>query len=122
MRVPLISLQGRFTERLAVDLHVALRGLSLMPANEVAFMFTALSMVSAEPRVTPCIPYAASLVRLHQLEMRALADPVVSHCSFVFSHKAHSLSPAAQNFMDFLVRHVAGHQNIAPWTAVDFLK
>ena len=118
VRFPFISLQGQFTERLSLDLRAAVRGPTLAPANEVAFMSTALGMVSAGLGVTTCIPYAASLVRLYRLEMRALSDPVVSRCFFVFSRKAHSLSPAAQSFMDFLFRHIAGHEEIARWNTV----
>jgi DNA-binding transcriptional LysR family regulator len=122
VRFPFISLQGQFTERLSSDLRAAVRGLSLAPANEVAFMSTALSMVSAGLGVTTCIPYAASLVRLYGLEMRALSDPVVRRCFFVFSRKAHSLSPAAQSFMDFLFHHIAGHEEIARWNTVNSIK
>ncbi|MDQ3059057.1 MAG: LysR substrate-binding domain-containing protein [Pseudomonadota bacterium] len=117
MRYPVISLQGQFTERLSMDLRAAVRGLTLAPANEVAFMSTALSMVSAGLGVTTCIPYAASLVRLHRLEIRALSEPVVRRCFFVFSRKARSLSPAAQSFMDFLFQHVAGHEDVTGWNA-----
>lgn len=117
MRFPLISLKGQFTERLSMDLRAAVRGLSLAPTNEVAFMSTALSMVSAGLGVTTCIPYAGSLVRLYQLEMRALREPVVSRCFFVFTRKERSPSPAASSFMDFLFRYVAGHEEIARWGA-----
>lgn len=117
MRYPFISLQGQFTERLATDLRAAVRGLTLAPANEVAFMSTALSMVSAGLGVSTCIPYAASLVRLYGLEMRALAEPVVNRCFFVFTRKDRSLSPAAQSFMDFLFQHVASHEDIVRWNA-----
>lgn len=122
MRFPFISLQGQFTERLAMDLRAAVRGLSLAPANEVAFMSTALSMVSAGLGVTTCIPYAGSLVRLHQLELRALCDPVVSRCFFVFTRKERSASPAATSFMEFLFRYVAGHEEIGRWNTVKFIK
>ena len=63
-------LKGQFTERLALDLHLARRELTLHSTHEVAFMTTALSMVSAGQGITACLPYAASLVELHQLEMR----------------------------------------------------
>ncbi len=118
MRFPLISLQGQFTERLSLDLHTAVRGLSLAPSNEVAFMSTALSMVSAGLGVTTCIPYAGSLVRLYGLEMHALREPVVSRCFYVFTRKARSATPAASSFMDFLFRHVAAHAEISRWSVV----
>ena len=117
VRFPFISLQGQFTERLSIDLRAAVRGLTLAPTNEVAFMSTALSMVSAGLGVTTCIPYAAALVRLYKLEMRALREPVVTRCFFVFTRKGRSQSPAAKSFMDFLFRYIAGHEEIAHWSA-----
>ena len=115
MRFPVISLQGQFTDRLAIDLSATVRSPKLLPTNEVAFMSTALSMVNAGLGVTVCIPYAASLVRLYRLEMRALGDPVVSRCFFVFSRREQSLSPAATSFMEFLFQYVARHEDIAQW-------
>ncbi|MDD5326020.1 MAG: LysR family transcriptional regulator [Polaromonas sp.] len=117
IRFPFISLQGQFTERLSIDLRTAVRGLTLAPTNEVAFMSTALSMVSTGLGVTTCIPYAASLVRLYKLEMRALSEPVVRRRFFVFTRKERSQSPAAKSFMDFLFQHIAGHEEIARWSA-----
>ena len=115
MHFPVVSLQGQFTDRLAIDLSAAAYGPKLMPTNEVAFMSTALSMVNAGLGITICIPYAASLVRLYRLEMRALGDPVVNRCFFIFSRKEQSLSPAATSFMEFLIQHVAAHDDIARW-------
>lgn len=54
VRFPFIALQGQFTERLTLDLHASLRDLTLNPSNEVAFMTTALSMVSANLGITAC--------------------------------------------------------------------
>jgi DNA-binding transcriptional LysR family regulator len=102
-----ISLQGQFTERLSGDLRAAVRELTLAPTNEVAFMSTALSMVSAGLGVTACIPYAASLVRLYKLQMRPLHDPEVTRRFYVFTREGHTMSPAAQSFIDFLFRFVA---------------
>lgn len=106
---PFISLQGQFTERLTGDLRRAVRDLTLAPTNEVAFMSTALAMVSAGLGVTVCIPYAASLVRLYRLEMRPLSDPVVARRFYVFTRDGRSLSPAAESFRAFLHAYVAEH-------------
>ena len=119
MRFPVISLQGQFTDRLAIDLGATVRGPKLLPTNEVAFMSTALSMVNAGLGVTVCIPYAASLVRLYGLEMRALGDPVVTRCFFIFSRREQSLSPAAASFMEFLFQYVARHEDIAQWAVTE---
>ena len=116
MQFPMISLQGQFTERLSTDLRTAVRGLSLAPSNEVAFMSTALSMVSAGLGVTTCIPYAGSLVRLYGLQIQALTEPVVSRCFYIFTRKNRSPSPAASSFMDFLFRYIANNEEITRWS------
>lgn len=110
---PLIALQGQFTERLSVDLHTAMREKSLDPNTTVAFMSTALSMVSSGLGITVCIPYAASLVRLYGLEMRPLVDPVVTRRFYTFSRNGRSLTPASQSFQDFLFRYIGEHEGYA---------
>ena len=113
VRYPLIALQGQFTERLSLDLHDSLRELSLHPANEVAFMTTALSMVSANLGVTACLPYAASLVKLHHLQMRLLHEPEVRRKFLVYTRSNTSLAPAAASFIAFLFDFVQSHD----WSA-----
>lgn len=108
VRYPLITLEGQFTEKLSVDLHATLRGLKFEPANEVAFMSTALAMVNAGMGVTVCMSYAASLVRLYGLEMRPIQSPQVERQFFAFTRVGRSLSPAAESFKDFLLRYMAG--------------
>lgn len=110
---PLIALQGQFTERLSVDLREGVRDRSLNPTTTVAFMSTALSMVSTGLGVTVCIPYAASLVRLYQLEMRPLIDPVVTRRFYTFTRNGRSLTPASQSFREYLLRYVAEHEEFA---------
>jgi len=106
---PFIALQGQFTERLTLDLHAAQPALPLRPAHEVAFMTTALSMVSAGQGITACLPYAASLVQLHRLQMRPLHAPQVRRKFHVYHRANASLSPAAARFMVFLLDFVAAH-------------
>lgn len=109
MRFPFITLQGQFAERLTLDLHASLRDLTLNPSNEVTFMTTALSMVSANLGITACLPYARSLVKQHQLRMRLLHDPGLTRKFLVFTRNGRSLSPAAQSVMEFLFGFVAEH-------------
>lgn len=99
---PVISLQGQFTERLRGDLYGSARSPGLQPTNEVAFMSTALSMVNEGLGITVCMPYAAAQVRLYGLVMRPLTRPVVSRKFCVYTRTGHTLSPAAQSFLDFL--------------------
>ncbi|MGB6056455.1 MAG: LysR substrate-binding domain-containing protein [Burkholderiaceae bacterium] len=113
MRHPFIALQGQFTERLALDLHAAVRAPGLHPSNEVAFMTTALSMVRAGLGVTACLPYAASLVKLYKLQMRLLHDPEVRRKFLLYTRDSASLSPAASAFAAFLFDFVRDHD----WSA-----
>lgn len=110
LRFPVIALKGEFTHRLRVDLHESLHDEALNPANEVGFMTTAFAMVSAGLGVTTCLPYASSLIRLHQLQSRPLQDPVVRRKFFVFTRRDRPLSPAAQRFSEYLFEYVT-HQD-----------
>ena len=111
LRYPVIVLKGEFTHRLRVDLHDSLHDEALSPANEVGFMTTAFAMVSAGLGVTTCLPYASSLIRLHQLRSRPLMNPVVQRKFFVFTRRDRPLSPAAQRFSEYLLHYV----NQQPW-------
>lgn len=99
---PVITLQGQFTELLSQDLRRAAPEISLAPAAEVTYMATVLSMVKAGLGVGLCIPYAASLVEAYGLQMRPLGSPEVRRNFEVFTRRGRSLSPAAQNFLDFI--------------------
>lgn len=99
---PVITLQGQFTELLIQDLRKADPDLTFKPTTEVAYMATALSMVKAGLGVALCIPYAASLVALYDLKMSPLGHPQVRRHFEVFTRRGRSLSPAAQNFLDFI--------------------
>lgn len=107
---PLITLQGQFAERLATDLGAAKRSVTLEPANEVAFMSTALSMVAAGLGLTVCIPYAAEMVRQYGLVLRPVVDPVVPRGFYVFRRRGRTLSPAAQRFHDFICEELGQHR------------
>jgi DNA-binding transcriptional LysR family regulator len=63
-------------------------------------------MVSAGLGVTTCLPYASSLIRLHQLESRPLMDPVVSRKFLLFTRRDRPLSPAALRFSQYLLDYV----------------
>ena len=112
-RYPFIALQGQFTERLQADMQALLRDVQLKPAYEVAFMTTALAMVSAGLGITVCLPYAEPLVRLHRLHMRVLEEPRLTRRFFVYTRAGRSLSPAATSFIDFLFPYVQGKRERA---------
>jgi DNA-binding transcriptional LysR family regulator len=104
---PFISLQGQFTERLLADMHGALREVTLKPAYEVAFMTTALAMVSSGLGVAVCLPYAAPLVALYRLNMRQLEGPMLTRRFFIHTRPQRALTPAAEAFAAFLLDYVA---------------
>lgn len=110
VRHPLIALQGQFTERLALDLNHQASLFAIRPAHEVAFMSTALSMVSAGLGVTACLPYAQSLVALYGLRARPLYEPQVRRKFFIYSRQHASLPPAAEAFVQYLHEHVGQRQ------------
>lgn len=113
---PLITLQGQFTELLASDLGAARRNVALEPANEVAFMSTALAMVAAGLGLTVCIPYAAELVQQYGLVLRPVVEPVVPRGFYIFTRRGRTLSPAAQSFHDFVVRRMDNGRRFAGLT------
>lgn len=99
---PVIALQGQFSDRLGQDLRSADPASTFAPTTEVAYMATVLSMVKAGLGVGLCIPFAASLVELHGLTMARIGQPEVRRSFEVFTRRGRSLSPAAQNFLDFI--------------------
>ncbi|MBI5780313.1 MAG: LysR family transcriptional regulator [Rhodocyclales bacterium] len=103
---PLITLQGQFTEKLSRDLHEVVRDLDLHPDTTVAFMSTALAMVSIGLGVTICVSYAEPMVRRYGLEMRRLTEPDVHRRFCVFTRHGRALSPAAEAFRTHLRRFV----------------
>ncbi len=107
VQYPLIALQGQFTDRLAVDLYQAKSIPPITPSQEVAFMSTALSMVSANLGVTAGLPYAHKLVDLYGLVMRPLLEPVVNRQFLIYRRQHASMSPAAEVFIQQLYKYVA---------------
>ena len=112
VRYPMTTLQGQFTERLAVDLRSAIKNLNFAPAHQVAFLSTALAMVKAGMGITVCVSYAAPLVQLYQLELRPLTEPEVYRDFYVFRRQGRALSPAAENFLEFVFDYVTAHPGL----------
>lgn len=63
--------------------------------------------------MTICLPYAASLLNLYELQTRPLLAPQLHRKFHVLTKKGRPLSPAAQGFADFLFAYVAQHK----WSA-----
>lgn len=106
VQYPLTTLQGQFTERLALDLRSEQRDLIFAPAHQVAFLSTALAMVNAGMGITVCIDYAAALVKRYGLHLRPISDPEVFRDFYVFQRQGRTLSPAAEDFLDFVLKEV----------------
>jgi DNA-binding transcriptional LysR family regulator len=103
---PFISQTRDFTTRLMIDLNVWSSNLVLKPAYEVSYMTTALGMVAAGLGVTACPSYAEPLAQGYGLASRPLVEPEFRREVCVFSRPSASLSPAAENFVEFLHRFV----------------
>ena len=99
---PLISLAGEYTRLLNADLAGQGGAAPLQPQLEVAYMTTALSMVSAGLGVTTCLPYAQSLIKLYGLKTRPLDAPQVRRVFHLFTRRDRKPSPAAHAFAEFL--------------------
>lgn len=103
---PMITLQGQFTDRLAMDLYKTSSIPNIVPSQEVAFMSTALSMVSANLGVTAGLPYSERLVKIHGLCMRPLVQPVVNRQFLIYKRQHYTLPPAAEVFVEYLFDYV----------------
>ncbi|MDO5103503.1 MAG: LysR family transcriptional regulator [Lautropia sp.] len=112
--LPVITLQGQFTERLSLDLNATMREVDITPATTVTFMSTALSMVAAGLGVTICMPYAESLVQLYGMTMRPLTSPEVRRRFQLFTRAGRSLPPAAKRFHAHLLAHHHGAGQAPP--------
>lgn len=99
---PLITLQGQFTELLVSDVGEAARDLHKDAFTQVTFMTTALALVRAGLGLTLCMPYARTLVEQYGLVMRPIGDPVVERAFWIFTRRGRALTPAAQEFLEFL--------------------
>lgn len=103
VRFPLIALQGQYADQLERDLFESNEFAAIQPQRQVAFMSTALGMVSAGMGVSVCLPYAQSLVDLYRLESRPLVNPEVRRRFFIYVRRHASLSPAAAAFKQALL-------------------
>ena len=106
LRYPLISLQGEYTQMLRSALQLSSSGLVFNPKSEVAFMTTAISMVSAGLGVTICLPYARSLIEQYGLQTRDLIAPTVRRKFHLLTKSDRPLSPATQAFLEFFASYV----------------
>ena len=105
LRHPPISLEGEYTQILRRE--VASEPLTFAPGQEVVFMATALSMVSAGIGVTVCLPDARSLVNRYGLQTRPLGTPTARRKCHLPARQDRVISPAARAFSDDLLAYVA---------------
>jgi len=105
VRFPLIALQGQYADQLERDLFGSNEFAAIKPKHQVAYMSTALGMVSAGMGVSVCLPYAQSLVDLYRLESRPLVEPEVRRRFFIYARRHANLSPAAVAFKEALLAY-----------------
>lgn len=99
----LITLKGPFSERLASQLPKVKDRELLENAKKVNYMSTALSMVYAGLGITICLPYVRTQIQQYQLTMLPMVNPRVIRRFYIFKRKGLNLSPAANDFKDFLL-------------------
>ncbi len=104
---PLIAPTRDFMRRLEPELVAASIECRLEPVHEVAYMTTALAMVSAGLGVTACPSYAAPLIAAWGLATRPLVEPEFFRAVCIYSLPNKALSPAAEAFVDLLQQRAA---------------
>ena len=97
---PFIAQRGEFTSRIDRDLHAWSKDLKLRPTDEVTYLTTALSMVSAGLGVTASPGHVRRLASSFGLHMRAIVEPRMVREFCVFLPRRRTLNPAASSLLD----------------------
>ena len=100
LHMPCICVGPGNAIRELIDATLARKGKKIMPAWEVAFLTTALSMTAQGLGVTITPGYLVAYLQYPMLVAVPLRNPVVRRNLTVISHAGRSLSPAARRFID----------------------
>ena len=113
---PLIMLHAGSPLRTLIDRTLAAAGVQVVPAFEVAFSSTAISMVAAGLGLAPLPVNAREVSSKVRVRAVALARPVAPRRVVVFTRRDTVPSPAAAAFQQFLETYAAagGHAPVAP--------
>jgi DNA-binding transcriptional LysR family regulator len=102
LRAPCICVGPGNGIRELIDATLARKGKKIVPAWEVAFLTTALSMTAQGLGVTITPSYLVAYLQYPMLVAVPLRNPVVRRNLTVISRSGRSLSPAARRFVDLL--------------------
>jgi len=111
LRTPCICVGPGNGIRELIDATLARKGRKIVPAWEVAFLTTALSMTAQGLGITITPGYLVAYLQYPMLVAVPLRNPVVRRNLTVISRAGRSLSPAARRFIDlFKSMSAAGAQ------------
>jgi DNA-binding transcriptional LysR family regulator len=99
---PFVAQRGEFTARIDRDLHAWSNELKLRPTDEVTYLTTALSLVSAGLGVTASPAHVRRLASSFGLQMRPVVDPRIVREFCVFLPRRRTLNPAAGSLLECL--------------------
>ncbi len=113
LRTPCICVGPGNGIRELIDATLARKGKKIMPAWEVAFLTTALSMTAQGLGITITPGYLVAYLQYPMLVAVPLRNPVVRRNLSVISRAGRSLSPAARRFIDLFKSMSAdnGHES-----------
>ena len=114
LRAPCICVGPGNGIRELIDATLARKGRKIVPAWEVAFLTTALSMTAQGLGVTITPSYLVAYLQYPMLVAVPLRNPVVRRNLTVIWRAGRSLSPAARRFVDLLKTINAGSGNEEP--------
>jgi DNA-binding transcriptional LysR family regulator len=104
---PLILMDRESSVRRIVDgAYVASGKNPVAPAYEAAFMATAIAMVRGGLGITLLPSSAVELTSARDLTTKVISDPRLTRKLGILRERRRSLSPAAQSFVDLLVKRV----------------
>jgi DNA-binding transcriptional LysR family regulator len=108
LRTPCICVGPGNGIRELIDATLARKGKKIVPAWEVAFLTTALSMTAQGLGITITPGYLVAYLQYPMLVAVPLRNPVVRRNLTVISRAGRSLSPAARRFIDLFKSMSAG--------------
>lgn len=113
----LITLSGSFTELISQELLRSAVKTPLHARQEVNYMSTALSMVKSGLGITLCLPYVNDWVKLNNLKMIPIKNPLIYRRFFLYFRKGRNHTPATEQFIKIFLEEIQSakfdflHQN-----------
>ena len=99
---PFVAQRGEYSARIERDLNAWSKDLHLRPTDEVTYLTTALSLVSAGLGVTASPGHVQRLAKAFGLHMRPVVDPKMVREFCVFLPRRRVINPAAASLLEAL--------------------